>query len=67
MGSNRNATATGAEVGDVVRLKSGGPLMTIESVGGLICCTWFTRGGHSKRSHFDLDMLEVAAPEADVT
>jgi uncharacterized protein YodC (DUF2158 family) len=49
------------EVGDVVRLKSGGPKMCVESIGGLICCTWFTRGGHAKRSHFDLDMLELEA------
>ena len=64
---NKKTTTTGVEVGDVVRLKSGGPRMTIEAVGGLVTCAWFTRGGHAKKNFFDLDMLELAAPEADVT
>jgi len=51
------------EVGDVVRLKSGGPAMTVETVGGLISCAWFA-GGHAKRGFFDLDMLELA-PDAE--
>jgi uncharacterized protein YodC (DUF2158 family) len=54
------------EVGDVVRLKSGGPRMTVESVGGLISCAWFA-GGHAKRGFFDLDMLGLAPEPADIT
>jgi uncharacterized protein YodC (DUF2158 family) len=34
--------------------------MTVETVGGLICCIWFARG-HAKHGFFDLDMLEPAA------
>jgi uncharacterized protein YodC (DUF2158 family) len=60
MGANKNATTLDLKVGDVVRLKSGGPEMTVESIGGLIACMWFARG-HAKHGFFDLDMLEPAA------
>jgi uncharacterized protein YodC (DUF2158 family) len=36
----------------------GGPAMTVESIGGLICCAWFARG-NAKHGFFDLDMLEL--------
>ena len=51
------------EVGDVVRLRSGGPQMTIETVSGLIGCTWFA-GNHSKRNFFEPDTL-VLVPKAE--
>lgn len=66
MGSNKNATTFGVEVGDVVRLKSGGPRMTVESVAGLISCAWFA-GCHAKRGFFDLDMLEPIPESEDIT
>jgi uncharacterized protein YodC (DUF2158 family) len=60
MVTNKNAATLDLKVGDVVRLKSGGPKMTVESIGGLIACMWFARG-HAKHGFFDLDMLELTA------
>jgi len=34
------------KVGDVVVLKSGGPLMTVEQVGLTVKCTWFVQNVH---------------------
>lgn len=49
------------EIGDVVRLKSGGPKMTIvsidESAGA--SCTWFDRNGKRHESVFALATVEV--------
>lgn len=60
--------ARGMRVGDVVRLKSGGPDMTVESLrgGGLVDCVWFHEGG-AARGHFlapTLDTVTRAKPEA---
>jgi uncharacterized protein YodC (DUF2158 family) len=58
------------KVGDVVRLKSGGPKMTVQSVGdfsreGLkvgVLCVWF-RGEDRQQSIFHPDSLEVAGQD----
>lgn len=47
--------------GDVVRLKSGGPLMTVHSVsenGGVAYCHWF-EGGRADRASWTAVMLEL--------
>jgi uncharacterized protein YodC (DUF2158 family) len=52
-------------VGDTVKLKSGGPLMTVTNPGGqtggktVVSCTWFD-GSEVKASVFPPDALEVA-------
>lgn len=47
-------------VGDVVALISGGPLMTVERPddGGLVACCWFD-GGELRRDRFDDVSLEL--------
>lgn len=46
------------EVGDVVQLNSGGPMMTVESVNGEgVFCIWFTNG-RLECFKFDAVMLE---------
>lgn len=57
--------------GDVVRLKSGGPLMSVERVGkesltgeDTVWCTWFESSGHEQilqRGTFAPVVLEPAA------
>lgn len=54
--------------GDVVQLKSGGPLMTIESVKNndtsgrpTVYCTWFEKD-EQKRGHFPLVGVETYEP-----
>jgi uncharacterized protein YodC (DUF2158 family) len=54
------------KAGDVVKLKSGGPDMTItrvESEGGsrvFVYCTWFT-GNKNEKGHFPPEALKLAA------
>ena len=49
-------------VGDVVKLKSGGPEMTVDVVNGSdIRCTWFD-GLEAKRFVFQARMLEKVEP-----
>lgn len=50
------------KAGDVVRLKSGGPLMTIRTIGtdGRVHCSWFNRAGDvftHERQDFEAAML----------
>jgi uncharacterized protein YodC (DUF2158 family) len=52
------------KVGDVVRLKSGGPNMTVESVGDIygdqrVWCVWFEKGKRED-AHFPPATLELA-------
>ena len=45
------------KIGDVVRLKSGGPTMVIRVVEGvLLTCDWF-EGTETKQATFDQDMI----------
>jgi uncharacterized protein YodC (DUF2158 family) len=56
------------KAGDVVRLKSGGPSMTVTQVGEghltrepLVWCTWFV-GTTKVEDTFSPDVLEIATP-----
>ena len=58
------------EVGDVVRLKSGGPNMTVDNASSSrIICTWFDEADHVvHRMDFHLSSLEkVAAKDPDLS
>jgi len=53
--------------GGLVRLKSGGPKMTILSVKETaLSCQWFDRNGKMHTADFDIEMVEtfVKAPPA---
>ncbi len=54
--------------GDVVQLKSGGPVMTVSNVGNYAemggfengaACTWFDKNGKKSEDVFDVEMLRV--------
>ncbi|AXI42835.1 YodC family protein [Sulfitobacter sp. SK011] len=61
-----DARAGRVSVGDVVRLKSGGPVMTVEATvgdGAAICC-WFTHGLQRYNATFASETLMACdAPE----
>jgi uncharacterized protein YodC (DUF2158 family) len=53
------------KTGDVVKLKSGGPLMTVTLIGDrygmpIAYCSWF-EGTNNKSADFPPDSLEIAA------
>lgn len=50
-------------VGDTVSLKSGGPLMTVNSmIGGSECeCIWFDDEDHLQKSYFPTNALMKAS------
>ena len=51
--------------GDIVRLKSGGPPMTVTSVWkNIVDCEWFDRNGQIHRHQLDQDALIPAESEA---
>jgi uncharacterized protein YodC (DUF2158 family) len=58
-------------VGDVVKLKSGGPEMTVTSIGtagsmiglGTIECTWFEDGSKKKHGTFRIEMLQIVTQD----
>jgi len=51
-------TADQLNPGDLVRLRSGGPLMTIHSINGdNIDCQWFTPSGELQSATFPIYML----------
>ncbi len=46
------------ETGDIVRLKSGGAMMTVKSGGDKFCvCQWFSTHDELREAHFDLRLL----------
>jgi uncharacterized protein YodC (DUF2158 family) len=53
------------KIGTTVRLKSGGPIMTLNNSfgdgGGTVECLWFT-GSELKMGRFSPDALEQVAP-----
>jgi uncharacterized protein YodC (DUF2158 family) len=52
--------------GDRVRLRSGGPLMTVHSINGdNIDCQWFTPAGELKSATFPLAMLTIVEGTAE--
>ena len=54
------------KVGDRVRLRSGGPLMTVRSINGEnIDCQWFTLPGELQSATFPLYMLTIIEGAAD--
>ena len=49
--------------GDVVRLKSGGPKMTVlESDGEQVQCKWFDRNGKLHTENFSAALLDAFKP-----
>jgi len=47
------------QLGDTVRLKSGGPIMTVSAIDdSTVECTWFGADGEVKFHHFRAAMLE---------
>jgi uncharacterized protein YodC (DUF2158 family) len=48
------------DLGDTVRLKIGGPLMTILSFSGeQCCCMWFGEGARLEHGTFEVDAIEL--------
>jgi uncharacterized protein YodC (DUF2158 family) len=58
------------QIGEVVRLKSGGPAMTVIAIGaraelGMVECAWFNRDHAYARANFPPRALEsVSLPQA---
>ena len=54
------------KIGDTVRLKSGGPVMTLgpELASGGWVCNWF-EGHTAKRENYYLEQLEKAEPDKE--
>jgi uncharacterized protein YodC (DUF2158 family) len=52
--------AEGLKPGDIVRLKSGGPKMTVMRIesGGRVLCEWFTPDEEHQARSFDATVLE---------
>lgn len=47
-------------MGDTVRLKIGGPLMTLLSLSeGECCCMWFGEGARLEHGSFELEAIEL--------
>lgn len=66
-GREELATAPGYKVGDTVKLKSGGPVMTVNAVprehARYYACHWFA-GKKLDHGHFQFEELLAASPEA---
>lgn len=54
------------QIGDVVRLKSGGPKMTITALDETeATCAWFNRNGRNQSDDFPLATIEMFVPRED--
>ena len=56
-------------VGDIVKVKSGSPEMTLEYIDsetGRYHCVWFTQSGEKKSSAFHPEALEAFTPKEAV-
>jgi uncharacterized protein YodC (DUF2158 family) len=65
--SNPQPAAFAADVGDRVRLRSGGAAMTVERVDAsdaqpFAKCRWMSANGQLQKGFFRLEMLEPATP-----
>lgn len=48
------------QIGDIVRLKSGGPKMTIAAIDEEeVSCTWFDRNGRNQMNDFPMATIEI--------
>ena len=54
-------------IGDVVQLKSGGPLMTVSDPTKPVTCTWFETTGSSLVDDFPQDCLRLIDVETTKT
>lgn len=49
------------EAGSVVRIKSGGPKMTIQAINGdNVVCVWFDNQNNPQKQIFKINTLEIA-------
>jgi len=57
------------KIGDVVRLKSGGPSMTLQAIvpSGGVVCSWFDGGKLTSQSFAPEALVEASQPEVKVT
>ncbi|HLI64720.1 MAG TPA: DUF2158 domain-containing protein [Caulobacteraceae bacterium] len=56
--------------GDIVRMRSGGPAMTVTTVDYVrdapdVCCMWFEARGRPHFYHIKVDALDPAEPDAE--
>jgi uncharacterized protein YodC (DUF2158 family) len=61
-----NALEPICQIGMTVRLRSGGPLLTVNSIPnekGYVLCVWFDKDRHLGREEFHLAALEMAMHE----
>lgn len=50
----------GFKIGDIVLLKSGGPIMTVQSIKDeTIYCTWFDDNNIRKQEYFNTETLKL--------
>jgi uncharacterized protein YodC (DUF2158 family) len=60
-------STTELKIGDVVRLKSGSPFMTVVAFGkdgqsnARVTCTWFDKDQHEQTGIFPIDAVEVTS------
>lgn len=66
--SKPEETNTDLSAGDVVRLNSGGPKMTLlsDQKDGQAKCQWFDRNGKMHAADFEIKALTKWAPKADI-